>query len=111
MSLNWSATKVADWENLSQENWERIETVIFDTMGAGINQITEANWEEFYRRELMVRAALGYSLKEFQEFMPRDFIHKLVGLGTNASSLTVTQFNKSLVSMMERRVYSYAHPD
>ena len=113
MSLDWSAKNVANWESVNtDENWPWIQAVIFDTMAVGIPQITESNYKEFRRRQFMARVALNYSPKELTELaetLTEEFIHSLVGLHTNASSLTVTAFNKKLISNMESRVYGILH--
>lgn len=109
MSLDWSAKGVENWDAINtDENWAWIECVIFDTMAVGINSITEANYKEFRRRQFMARAAMGYShkeLKELTETLSEEFLHSLVGLTTNASSLTITAFNKKLISNLESKVY------
>ena len=113
MSLDWSAKNVKNWDELNtEENWPKIKTVVFDTMSTGINPITEKNWKEFYRRQIMTRMALGYSyqeLKEFAKLLPEEFVQKMVGLGTNASTKTVTQFNKDLIAQMEQRTHALRH--
>lgn len=108
MSLDWNATNVANFDSLKEENWSYIEVVIFDTMAVGINKLTKDNVGEFSRRQLVARSALGYSyqeLKEFHEACNEEFLTKLVGLTTNASSLTPTAFNKKLIANIESRVY------
>lgn len=110
MSLNWSAENVAQWDEIRLEDGfdSKLEIVIFDTMHVGMPRITKANVGEFHRRQLMVRAAMGNSYKDlqlFEEWMPESFIESLVGLSTNASTKTITAFNKDLLANIESRVY------
>lgn len=109
MSLNWDASKVENFEEIqASDMWAYVEVVIFDTMAVGINQLKSDNVGEFSRRQLMARAAMGYThkqLKEFHEVCNEEFLTKLIGLHTNASALTPTAFNKKLISNMESRVY------
>lgn len=108
MSLDWNAKNVANFEELKESNWAYIEIVIFDTMAVGIRELKADNVGEFSRRQLMARSALGYSykeLKEFHEVCNEEFLTKLIGLSTNASTLTVTAFNKKLIANMESRIY------
>lgn len=114
MSLDWSAKNVANWDSINtEENWPWIQAVIFDAMAVGIREITEANWKEFRRRQFMARVAMGYTHQELKSYaedaFSEEFIHSLVGLSTNASTLTVTQFNKKLIANMESRVYGLLH--
>lgn len=109
MSLDWNAKNVANFEELKTDDmWPYVEVVIFDTMAVGINELKESNVGEFSRRQLMARAAMGYSHKELKEFHAvcnEEFLTQLIGLHTNASPLTITAFNKKLISNMESRVY------
>lgn len=114
MSLNWDITKVENLEELKKDEsfYSKLDVVIFDTMHVGIPRITKANAKEFYRRELMVRTALGNSynqLDEFTEFISLEFIESLAGLATNASEKTITKFNKDLLANMESRIYRLTH--
>jgi hypothetical protein len=111
MSLNWDASNVENWEEMREADESfnsKLEIVIFDTMHVGIPRITKQNAGEFHRRQLMVRAALGNSyaeLVDFTEWLPETFIEQLAGLATNASTKTITQFNKVLLGNIESRVY------
>lgn len=115
MSLNWDASKVENLDSMRAADASfnsKMEIVIFDTMSVGIPRITKQNAKEFYRRQLMARSALGNTykqLEDFTEFMSLEFIESLSGLATNASTKTITQFNKDLLANMESRIYGLTH--
>lgn len=108
MSLDWSATKVANWDTLKESEgfWDKLQSVVFDTMNCGVNPITESNYRELYRRMVFVRMSRGYNVKEFTEWLSLEFVHSLVGLGTNASPKTITKFNKDIISELEWKTKS-----
>lgn len=110
MSLNWSASKVENFEAIMAEdpdNEVRLKTLVFGTMNCGVNPITEKNYEEFYRRLMLSQQVLVGGLRpgEFAEWIPLSFVKKMIGLGTNASTKSVTQFNKDIISQMESDQY------
>lgn len=113
MSLNWSAKKVVKWDEINtDENWPYIQNIIFYTMSVGINELKETNVKEFRRRILMMNQGLGSSysdMKEHAEKYSVEFLESLIGLSTNASTKTVSQFNKDLLSNMESRIYTFTH--
>lgn len=108
MSLDWSARNVQDWDDFTDEDHVKVTVVVKEMIPVGINRITPTNWEEFYRRQLMMRVALGYSWNDLDDFSRAmdggQFLKRVVGLSSNASGKTVTQFNKDLIANMERLV-------
>ena len=56
MSLNWDATKAEHWEDL---DWDKKESLIFATMAVDMGEITEKNYEEFFKRYVMFCDATG----------------------------------------------------
>lgn len=108
MSLNWSAKDVKEWEHLKEiELFDNIlEIIVFDTMNVGIPKLTHGNVQEFYRRMCFMRLSRGQNLQEFIEFLPLELLERFIGLGTNASSKTVTQFNKDVLGELEWKTKS-----
>lgn len=110
MSLNWSAKNVENWETVNtEENWPLIQNVIFYTMSVGINQLKSDNVEEFRRRLLMYSMLDGgQAMQADSERYTLELFTSLIGLSTNASTKTKTQFNKWLIEVMEDRMNRYA---
>ena len=107
MSLNWSAKDVANWEAVNtEENWPAIHNVIFYTMSTGIPRITASNHEEFLERLLKLNMANGTEWKHLQELKKTytELLPQLIGLSTNASTKTVTAFNKTLLDIIQLRI-------
>ena len=107
MSLNWSAKDVSGWNEInSDENWPYIQNTIFYTMSLGINRITVTNHEEFLERLLKFSAASGTSYTSLTEMKATysELLPNLIGLSTNASTKTVTAFNKTLLDVIQNRI-------
>lgn len=106
MSLNYSYKNVANSEEaITDENWPLVQNIIFYTMPIGINTITAKNVEEFRKRLLMISALDGYkALQEDSKRYSLEFLTSLIGLSTNASSKTITEFNKGLLNRLQDRI-------
>ena len=78
----------------------RVETIIFATMITGIPNITEKNYEQFYNRLHLVETVHGsFFFKRVRSKVVADTIRKeeieaMIGLKSNASTLTLKQFLK-----------------
>ena len=105
MSLNWSSSDVANWDELKEiEFFDNIlEIVVFDLMNCGIQKITHANYTELYRRQVFFRLAKNgwKAAQEFTEFLPLELLERFIGLSSNASNKTVTKFNKDVMGELE----------
>ena len=110
MSLNWNAQNVANWDEIKKVDdfGNKLEIVVFDTMNVGISKLTHSNVGEFYRRQVFMRyARYGHqAATEFTEFVTLEFVESLTGLSTNASTKTVTQFNKDVLGELEWKTKS-----
>lgn len=102
MALNWSIEKVENYEELLDKE-ECLKsphsTIVLATMQVGLNEITQNNWEEFYKRINFIEKVYGTyhyiddkSGKAKPEYVKEDDIKRLIGLHTNASKKTPTQF-------------------
>lgn len=101
MSLDYSTKAIADDDSLTDENgfWiPEFQSIVFATMSVGINELTEKNVDEFYRRYLMFYYAMGY-----EPFFKLELLTKFVGLKTNASTKTVSAFNRDLLNQLQYR--------
>lgn len=112
MPLTWDYTDtVLDSEN--DHDKALAEAAIFATMAVGINHITEANCLEFYKRISLSEKVTGAfrfqsvdGAASPQFFTPEDVV-RLIGLRTNAGTMTRTQFNKHIVAQHERYLLPY----
>jgi len=107
MSLNWDATKVENFEEKFYEKCgdeQRVkgsaEAMIFSTMFLGINTITEKNVEDFFVRMNMWERTFG-NLRTHSEKFSLEEIREYIGLHTNASPMTKTQFRKRLFDSLQ----------
>jgi len=96
MSLAWSISKVKDYEELADDEWERIVTqvICFRTMSVGMGSITEANHEAWFRRSLLVEAVFGVGAHKDGEDYAITFadVRRRIGLRTNADRMTDKAF-------------------
>lgn len=115
MALHWDISKVKDHHLLhntkdangnlpfpegSDEDmegdaeWAITERIIWLTIGIGMNQITEKNWEDFYRRVQMWQQCKGAVMRKGNEpfYLTPDHIYRRIGLYTNATTIPITKF-------------------
>lgn len=94
MALNWQFNpktfdKIKDETHLN-------ETIVMATIFIGFPRITESNWEEFYKRLHLVEKLNGtfnFVASEPYFITPED-IKRRIGLTTNASSFSRTEFTR-----------------
>lgn len=116
MSLDWNLTDVKDRDvNFPPDAMGKmndfVHITIFATMTVGIYEITEKNADEFYDRLKFWYDAVGplftllnQETNEPEPIMPtREQIHQLVGLHTNAATITKAQFLKHAWETATRR--------
>ena len=108
MALNWDAEQVKDWDNLPEYKFEVIQW----TMAIGIGEIKKDNVGKWCDRAQFMRDIHGLMLRAGREngeaFHPledREFMTKMVGLRTNASSIPQ---NKWLKRLFEGKVSDWA---
>jgi len=70
----------------------KTQALIFGSMAIGMRAITEKNWQKFYRRLFLVSRIRGLDLP----VSPQD-VRSHIGLSTNASAMTDTQFRRALL--------------
>jgi len=99
MALNWNAERVKDWDNLPEYKFDIIQW----TMAIGIGQIKKDNVGEWCDRVRFMRNVNGPMLwnedKNGEDYHPledREFMTKMVGLHTNASSIPQNKWLKQL---------------
>lgn len=97
MSLNWNIEKVKNWKELSEgDAWQITQVLISVTMAVGIDEITEKNYKEFYARTNLLERLHGtWMIKDSQPlYFTLEDIERRIGLSTNVSPISRTQFNK-----------------
>jgi hypothetical protein len=106
MPLTWDLTEVKQYKRLyrkaNDEGYKQLKevphTLILLTMIVGINHITEQNYKKFYNRVHLIehlRGAFMYKRvngKPKQRPMQLADVERMIGLKTNASSLSRTKF-------------------
>lgn len=109
MSLDYSTKGIAEDETLVDENgyWiPAFQSICFATISVGINDLKKSNYHEFYRRYSVMNAAYGYD-----NYLSLELVEKFVGLKTNASTKTISAFNKDVLAVIERRVMENTHKE
>lgn len=91
MALNWDTRNVKDWE---KKTGALADMMIWLTMFVGINEITEKNSSEFFRRVSFLEKINGAFLSYNKKPKPitLEDVRSFIGLSTNASSITWSQF-------------------
>lgn len=123
MALNWSVKKCVNWQEIAGEDAPQseantTESVVFATMSIMMNTITEANWEEFYARLVMLEDVFGPQRYRYTEaegkvdlFFKPEEIHRRIGLTTNANVQTKAGFEKHIIREMrdtaDRRIREF----
>ena len=113
MALNWSIAKVKNYEELLDKEdclKQPHSTIVLATMQVGFNEITETNWEEFYKRINFIEKIFGtYHYTDDEkgkpkpEYIKEDDIKRLIGLHTNATKKTPTQFLQQFINKIKTK--------
>lgn len=108
MALNWNIERCNNWQELiDDKEWGVTNALIWSTMIVGLSGIDTNNVDEFYARIETVQRATGELCHkdmgtpddtEPSKWVPylitRADIVRRIGLGTNASRLSKTEFLK-----------------
>jgi hypothetical protein len=98
MSLDFNYAKCDDkvlWDENDRMRPE-VESIIWHTMFLGQNKITEENWRTFYCRYVSYRIANGQG----EPYFSLADVKGMIGLHTNASTITEAAFKKDLVESL-----------
>ena len=109
MALHWSLESCNNYDELMDDNnWGVTNALIWTTMVIGMGRISADNVDEFFARVDTAQKATGqlcYATDEQGEMSPYMITHadivRRIGLGTNASSMTKTQFFKHVEKISE----------
>lgn len=102
MALNWNIGRCENWNELTDDkNWGVTNALIWTTMIIGLRDITADNADEFFARVDTVQKATGELCNVADEngvWNPYMITHadivRRIGLGTNSTVMTKTQFFK-----------------
>ena len=110
MALHWNIGEIADWENVcrinvreedGEEVWDLnpvTDGLIWSTIGVGMGEITEDNYELFYQRMLALAAIHGPMLRNEDGSMAHTLadIKAHIGLKCNVSFQNRLEFQMGL---------------
>ena len=113
MALNWNIAKVKNYEELLDKDIclkSPYSTIVLATMQVGLNEITQTNWEEFYKRINFIEKIFGsYHYIEDDKGKPKakyiteGDIKRLIGLRTNATKKTPTKFLQQFINEIKTK--------
>jgi hypothetical protein len=97
MALNWNIEACKNFKELTTDKeWPITNALIWSTMAIGVNEITSKNIKKVFTRiridENLNGAYLTNGRKRY--FIKMEDVEKRIGLYTNASPYTDTQFLK-----------------
>jgi hypothetical protein len=104
MSLNWNIKQVADMDAALADTatgWPVTDSLIWYTMIVGMNSITEKNAQKFYARVWTFERVEG-PIRGSGTFTTADDVRRLIGLQTNASTLTDHEWRRKVERIVER---------
>lgn len=97
MALNWNIEKCKNWKQLkSDKEWPITNALIWATMAVQMGDITENNYEEFYRRLHIIESKNGTFLNEpggEPYFITKAAIKRRIGFHTNAGTSSKRHFD------------------
>jgi hypothetical protein len=99
----------------NKDEWHPVtHYLMFTTMAVGMGEITKQNAPEFFRRVAMIQKIYGPALtyldplddSKNEIFITFEDIENHIGLKTNVSTLSKTEFNKKALEILERDALS-----
>lgn len=92
MSLNWNISKVENWKQKSDENWDLLNNLIWGALSIGLQKITPYNTGEWLYR--MNRILLEYG--QYESMFTIEQIEMFIGLETNVGTISAAEFEKKI---------------
>ena len=105
MSLNYELGGIDGWQELREKSPGTVECMIFASMFVGLNRIEaegKHGWREFAIRLAMWETVHG-PIASSGEPISHDVVRRFIGLTTNASPMTATQFRNQLGLAIRRK--------
>lgn len=113
MAVTWDVTGVKNYDVLTtmimsdgRREWHPItQALVWATIHVGINEITAKNWREFYARLHIWERSLSplmYYADNKNHYMTPVEVYMHIGLRTNASNKTRSQFMTTVFDIIER---------
>jgi len=104
MALNWNISKVKNYKELIN-NGRMIapyEALLLASIIVGINEITEKNYKDFYKRVRFIELLSGsYYYKDGKPlFITEEEIERFIGLKTNTTKKTKSQFLQQFINLI-----------
>lgn len=97
MSLNWNISKCKDWKRLAdKKGWPVTDKLVWATMAVGMGEITERNYEEFYRRLHIIEQNNGTFFLQHNgqpRYITLAEVKRRIGLYTNVGTITKAKFD------------------
>lgn len=91
MSLNWDCSKVENYQEKTDKNWHVLESLIWYSLSIGLGKLTQHNVDEWLYRINRIILENGGT-----DFWKREWVEMFIGLRTNVSTTTATEFNRVL---------------
>jgi hypothetical protein len=108
MALHWNITNCSDFDGITAEGkeWGITNSLIWATMSVDMHEITETNYVEFYARLKAVEATFGAICygDDGDYFLTIEDVKKRIGLVTNASTKTISQFFKRIEKQVKQEL-------
>lgn len=91
MSLNWDISKVENYKEKADKNWNLLESLIWSSMSIGMGKLTKDNLDEWLYRLNRIELE-NHSDRRWTE----EHVSMFIGLRTNVGTLTATEFDQVL---------------
>jgi len=108
MALHWNIENCSDFAGITAEGkeWGITNSLIWATMSVDMGEITETNYVEFYARLKAVEATFGAiaNSPDGDYFFTLEDVKKRIGLTTNVSNKTISQFFKKLEKVVKQEL-------
>jgi len=108
MALHWNIENCSDFAGITAEGkeWGITNSLIWATMTVNMNAIKEENYVEFYARLKAVEATFGALANgpDGDYFFTLEDVKKRIGLYTNSTNKTISQFFKQLEKVVKQEL-------
>ena len=118
MALHYNTTSIPESITTSpfnKDEWHPVtHYLMFSTMTVGMGEITKQNAPEFFRRIAIIQKIFGPATSYRDPldgslvdiYLTQEDINNHIGLKTNVSTMSKTEFNKKALDILEREALS-----